>query len=76
MKKEEKRGIIKSIVAEERRVLMNKIFALMTVSEAVTEAVSSPALSPDDVSVIVGISLCVLLGFVLSFFILARIKRK
>ena len=49
-------------------------------SESVTEAFTQPtdasALSAEDAAIIFGLALCVLLGFVLSFFILSRIKRR
>ena len=76
MKTREKCGIIKEVIVEEWRTLMSKINAFISASESVTEAVSSPALSADDVAVIAGIVLCLLFGFILSFFILAKIKRR
>ncbi len=52
----------------------------LTLSETVTEALTQPSdapfLSAEDGAVIFGLLLCVLFGFVLSFFILSKIKRK
>ena len=66
---------------EIRRMSMDFTRAVcLSVSESVTEAIThqtdAPPLSAEDGAIIFGLLLCVLLGFVLSFFILSRIKRK
>ena len=47
-----------------------------SVTEAITQQTAPPILSAEDGVIILGLVLCVLFGFVLSFFILSRIKRK
>lgn len=46
------------------------------VTDALTQSTDAPLLSAEDGAVIFGLVLCVLFGFVLSFFILSKIKRK